>query len=129
VRADDLHHLKRGGRVSGTAAFMGTMLGIKPIIHVNEEGRLVPVAKIRGKAKSLEFMVERFKENIREPKDQIAFISHSEAPEEAAQLAEMIKRSIGPREFVINGIGPVIGAHTGTGTVTLFFVGNDRNKV
>jgi DegV family protein with EDD domain len=127
VRADDLHHLRRGGRVSGAAAFMGTMLGIKPMIHVNDEGRLIPVAKIRGKTKSLEFMVDKLAAAAVEPIDNIIFISHSDAPDEAAMLADMVTKKVGKREFIINDIGPVIGAHTGTGTVTLFFLGENRN--
>jgi DegV family protein with EDD domain len=127
VRADDLHHLRRGGRVSGAAAFMGSMLNIKPMIHVNDEGRLVPVAKMRGKAKSLEFMVSQLETNIREPHNQVIFISHSDVPEEALELADMITKKMGKREFVINDIGPVIGAHSGPGTLVVIFLGKTRH--
>jgi DegV family protein with EDD domain len=126
VRADDLNHLRRGGRVSGAAAFMGTMLNIKPMIQINDEGRLVPVAKMRGKQKSMEFIVNQIEANIREPKDQIIFISHSDVPEEAQELVDMITKRLGKREFLINDIGPVIGAHTGPGTLVALFVGNTR---
>jgi DegV family protein with EDD domain len=127
VRADDLHHLRRGGRVSGAAAFMGTMLNIKPMIHINDEGRLIPVAKMRGKTKSLEYLVNQLVMVRDKSVDPVIFIGHSDAREEVPLLTEMITKSIGACEFIINDIGPVIGAHTGPGTITLFFVGKNRN--
>jgi DegV family protein with EDD domain len=124
--ADDLHHLRRGGRVSGAAAFVGTMLSVKPMININDEGRLIPAAKVRGKSKSLEFMAERFAESRRKGCEPIVCISHSDTPEEALELRDMITKRCGPCEFIITEIGPVIGAHTGPGTVTLFFEGEKR---
>jgi DegV family protein with EDD domain len=130
VRADDLHHLRRGGRVSGAAAFMGTMLNIKPMIHINGEGRLVPVAKMRGKAKSLDYMVERMAAtDANEPQHHTFFISHSDSPQEAQELAGMVIKRFGHRDCMINDIGPVIGAHTGPGTLVLTFVGTSREVV
>jgi len=126
IMADDLHHLRRGGRVSGAAAFMGTMLSIKPILHVTKEGKLTPMTKARGHNKALEFMVEQLTFHEMTPADQPIFISHSDTPEMAEQLKNLIIAKHGKREFIINEIGPVIGAHTGPGTLALFFVGNER---
>ncbi|MCL2603138.1 MAG: DegV family protein [Defluviitaleaceae bacterium] len=126
VMADDLHHLRRGGRVSGAAAFMGTMLNIKPMIHMTKEGKLTPMTKARGRNKALEFMVEQMTFHKMSPANQPVFISHSDAPDLAGQLKDMIIAKHGNREFVINEIGPVIGAHTGPGTIALFFLGNER---
>lgn len=126
VMAEDLHHLRRGGRVSGAAAFMGTMLSIKPILHMTKEGKLVPMAKQRGRKKALEFIVEQLSFHEMSPPDQPMFICHSDAPDVAAQLKDMVVAKYGKREFVINEIGPVIGAHTGAGTIALFFIGNER---
>lgn len=123
---DDLNHLRRGGRVSGAAAFMGTMLGIKPILHVDDNGKLIPMAKVRGRAKSFEYLCERMAESILPPEDQVLFISHGDALEDAQKLAELLKSRCGKTHTVINDIGPVIGAHAGPGTITLFFVGNKR---
>lgn len=126
VMADDLHHLKRGGRVSGTAAFVGTLLNVKPILHVDKIGKLKPMTKQRGRTKALEYLVEQMTTHKMSPPDQPVYISHSDAPDLAAQLKELIIAKHGAREFVINEIGPVIGAHTGPGTIAMFFIGNER---
>jgi DegV family protein with EDD domain len=128
VMADDLHHLRRGGRVSGAAAFVGTMLSVKPMIHITAEGKLTPMTKARGRNKALEFMLEQMTFHQMSPADQPVFISHSDAPDLAEQLKNMIIAKHGKREFIINEIGPVIGAHTGPGTIALFFVGNERRQ-
>jgi DegV family protein with EDD domain len=126
VMADDLHHLRRGGRVSGAAAFVGTMLNVKPMIHVTREGKLTPMTKARGRNKALEFMVEQMTTHEMNPADQPVFISHSDVPDLAEQLKNMIIAKHGKREFIINEIGPVIGAHTGPGTIAMMFIGNER---
>ncbi|MCL2501140.1 MAG: DegV family protein [Defluviitaleaceae bacterium] len=126
VMADDLHHLRRGGRVSGAAAFMGTVLNIKPMIHMTKEGKLTPMTKARGRNKALEFMLEQMTHHEMSPAKQPVFISHSDAPDLAEQLKQMVIAKHGDREFVINEIGPVVGAHTGPGTIALFFIGNER---
>ncbi|MDR1664986.1 MAG: DegV family protein [Clostridiales bacterium] len=126
VGVDDLNHLRRGGRVSGASAFFGTILNIKPIIHVDDEGRLIPVEKVRGWNNVMDYMVSRMEETLLPPKDQVVFISHSDAQERAEKLANLIVTRLGPREVKINYIGPVIGAHTGPGTIALFFIGSKR---
>ena len=123
---DDLNHLKRGGRVSAAAAFLGTMLSIKPVLHVDEEGRLIPMEKAKGRAKSIRALLEHMKATAIEPEKQVIFISHGDAPEEAEGLAQMVRDTFGCKEVRVGNIGPVIGAHSGPGTIALFFVGSPR---
>jgi len=123
---DDLGHLKRGGRLSGTAAFVGTLLDIKPVLHVDDEGRLIPVSKIKGRKKSLKALFEMLQENIVFPEEQIIAISHGDCLEDAKYLKEMILKEFKVKDVLINEIGPVIGSHTGPGVVALFFMGNKR---
>jgi DegV family protein with EDD domain len=128
VMADDLQHLRRGGRVSGAAAFVGTMLSVKPMIHMTMDGKLTPMTKARGRNKALEFMADQMTVHQMSPKDQPVFISHSDAPDLAEQLKNIVISKHGNREFLINEIGPVIGAHTGPGTIAMFFIGNERRQ-
>lgn len=123
---DDLGHLKRGGRLSGAAAFVGTLLDIKPILEVNDEGKLVPVAKVKGRKKSIKTLFEMLQENIVSPEDQVIAISHGDCAEDAERLKEMILKEYKVRDVIINHVGPVIGAHTGPGVVALFFMGDKR---
>ncbi|MCR4924971.1 MAG: DegV family protein [Clostridiales bacterium] len=123
---NDLFHLKRGGRVSATTAVVGTMLNIKPVLHVDNEGKLINVAKAKGRKASIRALLEKMKETATNPQEQTIFISHGDCYEEAKELADMIKEEIGVKEVVINFIGPVIGAHAGPGTIALFFVGKER---
>ena len=122
----DLNHLKRGGRVSAAAAFLGTMLSIKPVLHVDDEGRLIPMEKAKGRAKSIRALLEHMKATAIEPEKQVIFISHGDAPEEAEGLAQMVRDTFGCKEVRVGNIGPVIGAHSGPGTIALFFVGSPR---
>lgn len=123
---DDLNHLKRGGRVSPTVALIGTMLGIKPVMHVDNEGRLIPVSKVRGRRKSLDALVDMAEKTIIDPKNQMIFISHGDCIDDAKYLAEQMKKRLHVKDIYINFIGPVIGAHSGPGTVALFFLGTER---
>lgn len=128
VAVDDLFHLYRGGRVSKTSAIVGSMVGIKPIIHINEEGKLIPINKVRGRKKSLTTLVDMMEKQVgsfKEANKEI-FISHSDCREDAEFLAEQIKDRLGYENFRINYIGPVIGSHTGPGTVAVFFWGDNR---
>lgn len=125
---DDLNHLYRGGRVSKTAAIVGTMVGIKPILHVDDEGRLIPVAKVRGRKKSLHGLADYMEDKMgsyRAMNDMI-FISHGDALEDAEFVRDEIKNRFGIESFMINHIGPTIGAHSGPGTIALFFMGESR---
>lgn len=123
---DDLGTLKRGGRLSDTQAFLGSLLRIKPILHVDNQGRLVPLKKARGREFSLESMVELMKDRIIEPEKQTIFISHGDCLAEAQKVGEMIKEKYQVNDIVYNHIGPIIGAHSGPGTVAIFFMGTYR---
>jgi DegV family protein with EDD domain len=124
---DDLNHLKRGGRVSGAAAFFGTMLGIKPVLHVDDEGHLIPMDKVRGRRQSLDSLVEHMAKSIEQPEGQIIFVSHGDTPEDAEYVAQQIREKFSVRAVEIGPIGPVIGTHSGPGTIAVFYLGRDRN--
>jgi DegV family protein with EDD domain len=122
---DDLNHLKRGGRVSAATALVGTMLSIKPVLHVDDEGHLINMGKARGRAASLRALVDKMAQTAIEPEGQTIFISHSDCEEDARKLAELVRERFGV-EAVIGIIGPVIGAHSGPGTLALYFLGKER---
>lgn len=126
VAVDDLTHLKRGGRISATTAFVGGMLSIKPIIHVDNEGKLINVGKVRGRGPSLQYLVDKMAELAVRPEEQTIFICHSDCLEDAKKVGESAKERLHVRDVIYHFIGPVIGAHTGTGTVALFFMGKER---
>ena len=124
VTVDDLSHLKRGGRISTTTALVGTMLNVKPIIHVDEEGRLVNCAKVRGRKAALEYLVKKFEETCID--FDTVFIAHGDCPEDAATLEAMLREKHDIQEIVTGYVGPVIGAHTGPGVLVVFFLGSKR---
>lgn len=123
---EDLNHLKRGGRVSSTVAIVGTMLSIKPIMHVDDEGRLIPVSKVKGRKKSIKELQEKLKDRIVNSENQTIFISHGDCLIEAEQLRDLILKETKVKEVIINNIGPAVGSHSGPGTLALFFIGNNR---
>ena len=124
---DDLMFLFRGGRVSKTAAWAGTMLNIKPVMHVDDEGHLIPLEKVRGRKKSLNALVDHMEKSAVQPIDQqMVFITHGDYLEEAEYVAEQVKERFGVKEVVINYVDPVIGAHSGPGTMALFFLADKR---
>ena len=124
---DDLFFLKRGGRVSGATAVVGTMLGIKPVMHVDNEGHLINVAKARGRRASVDALFDKAKNTmIGERANSSVFISHGDCIEDAEYLAERIKNEIGVKEVRIAYVGSVIGSHSGPGTLALFFLGSER---
>ena len=123
---DDLHFLKRGGRISPATAMLGTMLSIKPVMHVDDEGRLVKVGTARGRNASLKALVNHMEETAIDPGSQVVFISHGDCLEDAQKVADDVKRRFGVEQVVLNNVGPVIGAHSGPGTVALFFLGSKR---
>lgn len=121
---DDLNHLKRGGRVSAAAALFGTMLSIKPVLHVDDTGHLVPVSKTRGRKASLLALVDRMAESAVDPAGQTIFISHGDCEADAEFVADEVRRRFGVQDIYINYVGPVIGNHSGPGTLALFFLGS-----
>ena len=123
---DDLEYLKRGGRVSPLVAFAGGVLGIKPILQMDEEGHLVKVSTARGRKKAIEALAEKYAELSYEEKNTPIFISHAEAENDAKQLADILKQRHGAEVTLITEIGPVIGSHAGPGTIALFFIGKHR---
>ena len=123
---DDLVYLKRGGRISPTTAFVGTVLNIKPVLHVDNEGKLINMTKARGRKMSIRTLAEKFGEFANDKKNGTIFISHADCEDDAKMLAQTIKESYGSTVDVITNIGPVIGAHTGPGALALFFVGKER---
>ncbi len=123
---NDLFHLKRGGRVSAATAVVGTMLSIKPVLHVDNEGHLINIAKARGRAASIKALADKMEQTVIRPEEQVVFISHGDCLEEAQKLADMVKERFGVKEVIINYVGPVIGAHSGPGTVALFYMGSER---
>lgn len=125
---DDLNHLYRGGRVSRTAAFIGTIVNIKPVLHVDDEGHLIPLSKVRGRKKSLITLVDSMEKQMGSYRDQndIVFISHGDSIEDAEFVASLVKKRFGIESFLINYVGPTIGAHSGPGTIALFYMGEYR---
>ena len=124
VTVDDLFHLHRGGRVSKTSAVLGTIIKIKPIIHVNDEGKLIVIGKERGRKKALQTLVERMEEKSQGFENDIVMITHGDALEDAEYVKGLIKDKFGITNIMINPLGTVIGSHTGPGVIALFYMGN-----
>lgn len=122
---DDLVYLKRGGRVSPAVALVGGLLGIKPLMHVDNEGHLIKTGTARGRKASLKAMADRFVEIVTDPTDTI-FISHGDCREDVEELVTMLKARGAKDVQLITQVGPVIGAHSGPGTVALFFLAKER---
>lgn len=126
---DDLYDLWRGGRVSKTSAFIGTLAGIKPLLHVDNDGKLVSVSKTRGRNKALTWLVDQMEEKMGSKKDMnetMIMINHGDCIEDAQKVADMITERFGFKNFMINNLSPVIGSHTGPTLVALFFWGDVR---
>jgi DegV family protein with EDD domain len=120
---DDLNHLKRGGRVSPVTAVVGTALGIKPVLHVDSEGNLIPVANVRGRKKSLEVLVDHMAKTCVNPEEQVIVIGHGDDLEAAEYLKTLVQNRFRVKDIIITDMGPIIGAHTGCGIAALFFFG------
>ena len=121
---DDLMFLKRGGRVSATTAVLGTMLSIKPVLHVDNEGRLISMGKARGRSAALKALVDQMEQSVVDADE--VYISHGDCLADAEKVAEDVRSRFGTKRIVIKHVGPVIGAHSGPGTVALFFRGEVR---
>lgn len=122
---DDLLFLKRGGRVSAISAYAGTLLGIKPVLHVSDEGKLIPRQKVRGRRKSILELAAHYAAECTDRAFPV-FISHGDAPDDAELLRDLLLREHGAKQVVIGDIGPVVGAHSGPGTIALFYIGGAR---
>lgn len=123
---DDLNHLKRGGRISAATALFGTMLSIKPVMHVDDGGHLTPVSKARGRKPSLLALVDQMQDTALDPANGPVFISHGDCEGDALFVAGEIGRRFGNQDIHLNFVGPVIGNHSGPGTIALFFLGSKR---
>lgn len=123
---DDLNCLKRGGRLSSTAAFFGTLLGIKPVLHVSDEGKLIPMQKCRGRKASLVALFNKLKEDILDPENDIVYISHAASEEDALAMGKKIEEELHIKNIVYSHIGPVIGMHSGPGTFLVSYFGKKR---
>ena len=123
---DDLHFLKRGGRISATTAVVGSMLQIKPVLHVDNEGHLINIGKARGRAAALKALVDKMEKTVTEEGRKTVFISHGDCRKDAVTVADMVRERFGTQDIRINFVGPVIGAHSGPGTLALFYLGTER---
>ena len=126
VTVEDLMHLKRGGRVSAATAVVGTMLNIKPIIRVDDSGRLESLAKCRGRKAALNYLLDRMAESFDPEIDDTVFIGHGDCMEDARYLEQKVRERFGVKQVYINYIGAVVGAHTGPGVAVIFFYGKKR---
>lgn len=123
---DDLMFLKRGGRISATTAVLGSMLSIKPVLHVDDEGHLISMSKARGRKASIRAIVDEAAQRGIDIENQVLFITHGDCLEDAQYLAELVRERLHVKEIHINHVGPVIGSHSGPGTLALFFWGTSR---
>lgn len=123
---DDLMFLKRGGRVSATTAVVGSMLSIKPVMHVDNEGHLVKVTTARGRRAAIDAMFAKMKDTAIDPASQVVYICHGDCIDDANYLAQKIKNELGVKEVYIGYTGAVIGSHSGPGTLALFYLGTER---
>ncbi|MBE6559457.1 MAG: DegV family protein [Ruminococcaceae bacterium] len=123
---DDLVYLKRGGRVSSAVALVGGMLNIKPVMHVDNEGHLIKTGTVRGRKNSLKALADKYETLSLDPQGSVIFISHGDCLDDAHELAAMLKEKGAPDVRLITHVGPVIGAHSGPGTMALFFLGKER---
>lgn len=126
VTVDDLNHLHRGGRISKTTAVVGSMIKIKPIIHMSDEGKLVVIGKERGRKKSLVSIVDRMEKQMQGYDNDIVMITHGDCIEDAEFVKKQVEERFGIHNVMINGIGSVIGSHTCAGVVAVFFMGDKR---
>lgn len=123
---DDLHFLQRGGRISKTVAVLGTMINVKPVLHVDDEGRLVPLKNVRGRRKALTTLVDNMAEQIPGYQNDTIFISHGDCEEDARFVGKLVTERFGITDIRYNYVSPTIGSHSGPGTVALFFLGKAR---
>lgn len=126
VTVDDLNHLHRGGRISKTTAVLGTMVKIKPIIHMDNEGKLVVIGKERGRKKSLLTLLDKMEKQMQGYQNDVVMITHGDCIEDVKYVEEQIRERFGIENIIVNGIGSVIGSHTGAGVVAVFFMGSER---
>ena len=123
---DDLVYLKRGGRISPTAAFVGNVLGIKPVLHMDNEGHLINMYKVRGRKTAVAALADKYGELAEDTAGGTVYISHADCMKDVDELSALLKSRYGASVHLVTDVGPVIGAHSGPGTLALFFVGKER---
>ncbi len=123
---EDLKYLWRGGRISKSTQILGTLINVKPVLHVDNEGHLIPLRNVRGRKKSLNALVENMADHVADYNQDVVFIGHGDCIEDAEYVANLVKERFGTKEVVINYISPTIGAHSGPGTLALFHLGDSR---
>jgi DegV family protein with EDD domain len=123
---ESLEHLKRGGRISSAKAAVGTLLNIKPIITIDNNGNLINFTNIRGKKRALKYLIDKFRERIENPEQMIVGISHGDCLKDALLLEKLVRDEFGVKDVIINKLGPTIGSHCGPGMLSLCFFGNRR---
>lgn len=126
ITVDDLSHLKRGGRISAATAVVGGLLNIKPTLKIDNEGRVLPGDKIKGRKKAIKHLAQQVQENAVNVEEQVLFICHADCLSEAESLKEIILEQVNPKKIIINSIGAVIGTHGGPGTIAVVFMANER---
>ncbi|MGL5351827.1 MAG: DegV family protein, partial [Clostridium sp.] len=126
ITVDDLSHLKRGGRISAATAVVGGLLNIKPTLKIDNEGRVLPGDKIKGRKKAIKHLAQQVKENAVNIEDQVLFICHADCLSDAESLKEIVLEELKPKKVIINSIGAVIGTHGGPGTLAAAFIGSER---
>lgn len=124
---EDLVYLYRGGRVSRAAKTVGTLLDIKPVLHVDDEGKLIPLSKVKGRKKAIKTLFTHMEERIEDFEDNTIAISHGDCIEDVNYLISLIREKFVTNKIIVNNVGPVIGSHSGPGTLALFFVSKGRN--
>lgn len=123
---EDLIYLKRGGRISAATAIVGNILNFKPVLHMDDAGHLINMYKVRGRRNSLVALADKYGELALDPAGGTVFISHGDCPDDAQKLADMLRERFAVKVERIVYVGPVIGAHSGPGTIALFFLGRER---
>lgn len=123
---DDLVYLRRGGRVSGAAALIGTMLEVKPVLHTSPSGKLVPIDKVKGRKKALKYLVDQLEQRGRDLENEIVAICQADCMDDALSVKRQIEKRLNVKEILLNPVGPVIGSHAGPGTIALVFFGDTR---
>lgn len=126
---DDLFYIRRGGRISGASALLGTMLHIKPMCKGDEHGHIVANGKVRGRAQSIKALAEKYDKLVRYPADQTVFIAHGNCPQDAETLAELVRRTNPPRELIVLPFDPTNGSHAGPGSLGIFFEGDENARL
>lgn len=123
---DDLFFLKRGGRVSAATAVVGSLLQVKPVMHVSDAGKLEVVSKARGRKQAMNALVKEMEKTVKDPQKQLVIITHGDCEEDANYVANLVREKFTTKEILVHYLDPVIGAHSGPGTLALFFMGTAR---